>query len=142
MNNKRKNCRLYFINCIFYYRGFSHFMDSYRFYLFFTNLVSFKLTVNGSRPTPDLQTALFLIGKFLARDRLSGCAPSPEIKLISGFPLSICVAGCFKRLHELPVSKTKPQHCNYNLTINLANQQLTQQHLSSTQSEKPFPELY
>lgn len=45
------------------------------------------------------------------------------------------MAGCSKHLHELLVSKTKPQHCNYNTTINRPNQQLTQQHGRSTQSD-------
>lgn len=30
------------------------------------------------------------------------------------------MAACSKHLHELLVSKTKPQHCNYNMTINRA----------------------
>lgn len=90
---------------------------------------------SGLQPTQPQLTFLFLIRTFLAPRQSHWLQFFPCHQANLRFPLRACVAGCSKHLHELLVSKTKPQHCNYNMTINRANQQLTQQHLSSTQSE-------
>lgn len=90
---------------------------------------------NGPQPTQPQQTFLFLIRKFLAPRQSHWLQFFPCHQANLRFSLRDCMAGCSKHLHELLVSKTKPQHCNYNMTINRANQQLTQQLFSSTQSE-------
>lgn len=81
-------------------------------------------------------TFLFLIRTFLGSRQPQWLQLFPCDKANLRFPLSVCMTGCSKLLHKLPVSKTKPQHCNYSMTINRANQQLAQQHLNSTQSER------
>lgn len=88
---------------------------------------------SGLQPTQPQLTFLFLIRTFLAPRQSHWLQFFPCHQANLRFPLRARVAGCSKHLHELLVSKTKPQHCNYNMTINRANQQLTQQHLSSTQ---------
>ena len=90
---------------------------------------------DGLQPAQPQQTFLFLIRTFLAPRQSHWLQFFPCDQANLRFPSSVCMAGCSKHPREPPVSKTKPQHCNYDMTINRANQQLTQQHLSSTQAE-------
>lgn len=86
---------------------------------------------NGPQPTQPQQTFIFLIRKFLAPRQSHWLQFVPCDQANFRFPLSGCSAGCSKRLHGPPVSKTKPQRCNYNTTINPANQPFDPNNISA-----------
>ncbi len=108
-----------------HHRNFT-FSKAFRSVWSFSQSGSYSVYCNdGPQPTQPQQTFLFLIRKFLAPRQSHWLQFFPCDRANLRFPLSVCMAGCSKHLHELPVSKTKPQHCNYHMTINRVNQQLT-----------------
>lgn len=89
---------------------------------------------SGLQPTQPQLTFLFLIRTFLAPRQSHWLRFFPCHQANLRFPLRDPCGSLFQTSSWAARFQNKAAaHCNYNMTINRANQQLTQQHLSSTQ---------